>query len=225
MNFYYICILMTETLPLISTIFAFIYGIRHFFKKGTPFYLQSLTLAMGCHALGSLYHITVTIATELVLEGFNPSYLGHIGFFLFFITSSYGYMDRIIDDGSKALRKYKYIALLAPLFAILLFIPNLFVQDTMVSTKITYLIVWIPALASLYFNLKHALLPNIDYGFIKSIRPYNILSVCLGFAELLYLSAWNIYDPICMALSAILFSALTIATVFTAERGAKKWTA
>ena len=91
-----ICMWIAELVPLSATLFSFIYGLNHFFKKGTPMFLQSITMAMGCHALGSIYHMCQTLTTETVMEGFTPAYLGRIGFFLFLITASYGQLDRIV---------------------------------------------------------------------------------------------------------------------------------
>ena len=70
-----------------------------------------------------------------MFEGFSPAYLGKIGFFLFFIAASYGQMDRIVDDGSKKMRPSRYIALLAPIAAILLYISNATIEDFPTSTK------------------------------------------------------------------------------------------
>ena len=79
---------------------------------------------MGCHSLGSIYQLCLMLTNETVFEGFTPAYLGRIGFFLFFIAASYGQMDRIVDDGTPAMRPCRYLALLAPLCAALLYIPN-----------------------------------------------------------------------------------------------------
>ena len=35
------------------------FWIEIFFKRGRPLFLQSITMAMGCHSLGSIYHILV----------------------------------------------------------------------------------------------------------------------------------------------------------------------
>ena len=72
---------IAELVPLSATLFSFIYGVSKFFKKGKPLFLQSITMAMGSHALGSIYHLCQTLTTETVLEGFTPAYLGRIGLF------------------------------------------------------------------------------------------------------------------------------------------------
>ena len=215
---------IAELVPLGATLFSLVYGLRHFFKKGKPLFLQSITMAMGSHALGSIYHMCQSLTSENVVEGFTPAYLGHIGFFLFIITASYGQLDRIVDDGSPKMRKSRIIALLAPVLALLIYISNALPEDIAVSTKVVYALVWLPAMISVYFNLKHAIIPDLDFGFIKAIKPYNLLVLLLSFSELLCLTAWDYYYPVLLAVSSLVFGALCICTMVLARRGVKKWT-
>ncbi len=207
-----------------ATLFSFVYGLRRFFKKGKPLLLQTLTMAMGCHSLGSIYHMCRTVTNDALVEGFTPAYLGHIGFFLFILTASYGQLDRIVDDGSKENRPARLIALIAPVCAAHLFIPNAVLEDVTAATKVSYALVWIPAIFGVYFNLKHAIIPNLDFGFIKALKLYNILAVCLSFSELLCLTAWDYYDAVAMAVSSVIFGVLCVCTVFAGKRGVEKWT-
>ena len=215
---------IAELVPLSATLFSFIYGVNRFFKKGKPLFLQSITMAMGSHALGSIYHLCQTLTTETVLEGFTPAYLGRIGFFLFFLAASYGQMDRIVDDGSKKMQPARHIALIAGLCAILLYLPNGLMEDLPLSTKIAVLLVWLPAIFSVYYNFKHAIIPDFDFGFIKAIKPYNILAVCLGFAELLCLTAWNYLYNTQLVITSVIFAVLCVALMIAAKKGAEKWT-
>ena len=219
-----ICTWIAELVPLFTTLFSMIYGIRHFFKKGKPLCLQSATMAMASHALGSIYHLCQAMTSEELVEGFTPAYLGRIGFFLFIITASYGQLDRIVDDGSPAMRPARIIALIAPICAALLFIPNAMISDVPMATKVVYALVWIPATISVYFNLKHFIIPDLDFGFIKSIKPYNIFVLLLSFAELSCLTAWNYYYPIPLAISSIVFGVLCVSVMIAAKKGVEKWT-
>ena len=79
-----IWIWIAELLPLSATIFSFLFGLKQFFKRGKPLFLQSITMAMGCHSLGTVYHLCMTLTNKTAFEGFTPAYLGRIGFFLFF---------------------------------------------------------------------------------------------------------------------------------------------
>ncbi|MBR4956104.1 MAG: hypothetical protein IKY46_09390, partial [Clostridia bacterium] len=219
-----VCMWIAELLPLGATLFCFVYGVSRFFKKGKPLFLQSITMAMGSHALGSIYHLCQTLTTETVFEGFTPAYLGRIGFFLFFIAASYGQMDRIVDDGSAKIRPTRYIALTAPLCALLLYLPNGLMDDLPTATKVTYLLVWLPAIFSVYYNLKHAIIPDLDFGFIRAIKPYNILAVCLGFAELLCLTAWSYLSNTLLVITTVIFALLCVALMLAAKKGAERWT-
>ena len=215
---------IAELVPLSATLFSFIYGLTKFFKKGKPLFLQSITMAMGCHALGSIYHLCQTLATETVLEGFTPAYLGRIGFFLFLIAASYGQMDRIVDDGSEKIRSSRYLALIAPALAILLYIPNAIIIELPLRTKIAVLLVWLPAVFSVYYNLKHSIIPDLDFGFVKAIKPYNILATCLGFAELLCLTAWDYLYQTQLVITSFVFAILCVAMMRAAKKGAERWT-
>ena len=218
-----ICMWIAEVVPLSATLFSFIYGLRNFFKKGKPLFLQSITMAMGCHALGSIYHLCQTLTTEMVLEGFTPAYLGRIGFFLFFIVASYGQMDRIVDDGTPKVKPSRYIAIIAPVVAGLLFLPNAFMEDLPTNTKISVALVWLPAMVSVYYNLKHAIIPDCGFGFIKAIKPYNILAVALGISELCCLTAWDYLYNTPLLITSIVFAVVCVTTMFVAKQGADKW--
>lgn len=223
-NINLICAWIAELVPLSATLFSFIYGIRNFFKKGKPLFLQSITMAMGCHALGSIYHLCQTLTTKSVLEGFTPAYLGRIGFFLFLITASYGQLDRIVDDGSAKIKPARRIAIIAPVIAALLYIPNAFMEDLPTQTKISVLMVWLPALVSVYFNLKHAIIPDFDFGFIKAIKPYNLLALALSIAELCCLTAWDYFYNAPLVITSVIFAIICVSTMLVAKKGAEKWT-
>jgi hypothetical protein len=181
-------------------------------------------MAMASYALGSLYHLCQTLTRDEPVDLFTPAYLGRIGFFLFLITASYGQIDRIIDDRSPKMRPARFISLLAPVCAVILYIPNYILDDVPNATKISYALVWIPAIISVYFNLKHAIIPDFDFGFIKAIKPYNIFLLLLSFSELLCLTAWDYYYPVQIAITAITFGILCICTMVVARKGVEKWT-
>ena len=63
-----------------------------------------------------------------------------------------------------------------------------------------------------------------DLCFIKALKKYNVLALCLSFAELLCLTAWDYYYPLQIAISAIVFGALCICTMIAAKKGVEKWT-
>jgi hypothetical protein len=129
-----------------------------------------------------------------------------------------------VDDGTAKMRKARTIALIAPVCALLLYIPNAIIPDVPISTKISYALVWFPALFSTYFNMKHAIIPDLDFGFIKAIKPYNVFALCLAFSELLCLTVWDYFYSFWLVVTSILFGVISICTVIAARKGVEKWT-
>ena len=121
------------------------------------------------------------------------------------------------------MRPARLLAFLAPICAVLLYIPNAMIEDVPIATKVAYALVWIPACISVYFNCKHALIPDLDFGFIKALKAYNILALSLSFSELLCLTAWDYYYSVPLLASTVLFGVLCACTMFAAKKGVEKW--
>jgi hypothetical protein len=202
---------------------ALIYGIYMLIAKKLPFFFQLSVAAVACLLLGYVFDVCDYIVNDMLEEEYFIGYLGSIGSFLFLLTASVGYMDGIIDDGSPELKKHKYIALIAPALAAGLWIPNM-LSDTTMATKVVYSVLWLPAMCSSYFNLKHAIIPDLDFGFIKAIKPYNVFVLCLSFSELLSLTAWDYFNSIWIAVMSTVFGVLCVCTMISAKKGVKKWT-
>ena len=204
------------------SIVAIIYGLYTIISRKQPLFFQLSMAAVACLLLGYLFDICYYIIHGLVEEGYAIGYLGSIGSFFFLLTASIGYMDGIIDDGSPKIKKCRYIALIGPVLAIVLWIPNMF-ADISTPAKVVYSILWIPAIFSLYFNLKHAIVPDMGFGFVKAIRPFNIAAFSFSFLQLIHLTLWNYCDWITLLVSGTVFGASCILVIVLADRGVKKW--
>ena len=220
------CLWAADILPLLATLGTFIYGVKNFFKKGKAYYLQIVTMGMGCYAMGSFYHLCQSITTGDLADGFTAAYLGRIGFFLFLFTANYGQMDGLLDDRTPSLKKFRYIALIAPVTAALLYLPCFFAEMPY-STKISLSLLWIAAIFSSYFNFKHAIIDDLGYGFVKAIRPYNVCALILTFLELTLQVLWVYYDIdfilIVIMFVTVTFSVVSILTMVTLKRGVEAW--
>ena len=69
------CFFVADIVPFLASLGTFIYGVKHFFKKGKAYYLQIVTMAFGCYAIGSFYYLCQSITAEEVPEGFTAAYL------------------------------------------------------------------------------------------------------------------------------------------------------
>ena len=220
-----VCFFVADIVPFLASLGTFIYGVKHFFKKGKAYYLQIVTMAFGCYAMGSLYYLCQSITAEEVPEGFTAAYLGRIGFFLFLFTANFGQMDGLLDDRTHTFKKFRYLALLAPVAVALLYVPCI-LTDMLISTKISLVFMWLAAMCSSYYNFKHVIISDLGYGFVKAIRPYNICALILTFAELILHILWPNADDfgfVIIAVVSALFSVMCAVTMVALKRGVEKW--
>lgn len=220
-----ICFFVADIVPFLASLGTFIYGVKHFFKKGKAYYLQIVTMAFGCYAMGSLYYLCQSITAEEVPEGFTAAYLGRIGFFLFLFTANFGQMDGLLDDRTPAFKKFRCLALLAPVAVAMLYVPCI-LTDMLISTKISLVFMWFAAMCSSYYNFKHAIISDLGYGFVKAIRPYNICALILTFAELILHILWANADDfgfVIIAIVSALFSVMCAVTMVALKRGVEAW--
>ena len=207
----------------LMSIAALLYGLYTLISGKQPLFFQLSMAAVACLLLGYVFDICYYIVHGLLDEGYMIGYLGSIGSFFFLLTASVGYMDGIIDDGSPKIKKCRYIALVGPVLAIALWIPNM-IADVPLMTKVVYSILWISATLSSYFNLKHAIVPDMGFGFVKAIRPYNIVALSFTFLQLIHLTLWNYCGWLPLLVSGTVFGVSCILMIVMADRGVKKWT-
>ena len=143
---------------------------------------------------------------------------------MFFFSSNYGQIDSLVDDGSKKNRRYRLLALIAPLAVtgiyVLYYVRTGFGEDAAVRGVESAVI----AVAS-YYHLKHLIIPDVKYGIVRSIRKYNLLALIYAFlcmAEML-LSLFPL-PFICTAVLCVLFCLTLTVLIPVLEKGAKTWT-
>ena len=215
--------LITNAAISLLSMAGFIYGVIASIKKKQPLYFIMIVASLGTTAFSRLLEVIYMWITEQYFNGFHIGILGTIATFLFIFTANYGTMDTIGDGRSKSLRKYRIIALAAPFTVASLYVPIALSEANLV-TKISFGAIYIVMMASSYFNLKHLILPDVDYGIIKCIRGYNFLMLCysLLFAMERIALIYNQGILLCVIASLIAVDSLLIVPVL--KRGASKWT-
>ena len=211
-----------DAIVVIMCVFALAYGIFMMIKRKLPLYFKLSVATVACLMLGYIFDICDYLVHDYSSGGYVIGYLGSFGSFLFLLTASVGYMDGIMDDGSPQVKKCRYLACIAPLLAVMLLVPNMF-SDASAGAKIVYSVLWIPAIFSLYYNTKHAILPDMGFGFIKAIRPFNIAAISFTLLQLIHLTLWNFCGWIILLISGAFFGASCIAMIIAADWGVKKW--
>ena len=201
---------------------SFTYGVIRFFKKGKALYLQMIVGGLGCMMLGRLFQFVTLMTRGMLPEGFHIGALGIVGGFLFFLSANYGQMDKLLDDGARENRKFRLIPLLAPIVLAGLYASLFFIPATAGNRTIYGVMTAVIMFAS-YFNLKHLIFPDVEFGIIRNIRGYNLIALLLALlcvCEIVVLALnlqillWILYAAICV---------VSIAIVPILEKGVKKW--
>ena len=133
-------------------------------------------------------------------------------------------MDSLADDGSKALRKYRLIPLIAPIAALAIYVVFILFYDLPALPKIMGGVLTFFVMETTYFNLKHLILPDVDFGVIKCLKPYNLavlIYALICMAEMVSISRAN---EALIAVLGILTGLILPVIVILVERGIKKWT-
>ena len=202
---------------------SFTYGVARFFKKGKALYLQMIVGGLGCMMLGRAFQFVTLLTRGFLPSGFHIGLLGIAGSFVFFLSANYGQMDKLLDDGAKHNRKYRLLGLLAPLLMACIY-GLVFLFNTETESMIVYGVMTAIIMFSSYFNLKHFIFPDVEFGIIRSIRGYNLIALFLGVLSVgeTILLLWGKLIPLLILHVAI--CAVSIAIVPILEKGIKKWT-
>ena len=202
---------------------SFTYGVVRFFKKGKALYLQMIVGGLGCMMLGRAFQVVTLLTRGMLPEGFHIGTLGIVGGFLFFLSANYGQMDKLLDDGAVENRKYRLLGLLAPLTLLgiysFVFLFRIETESIIVNAVMTAIIMF-----ASYFNLKHFIFPDVEFGIIRSIRGYNLIALLLAVLSVgeIILVLWSRMVPLLILYVAI--CVVSVAIVPILEKGAKKWT-
>ena len=200
-----------------------IYGGLQFFRPRKALYAQMITLSLGCITFGRLFNIVRLLTGGNLTDHFQLGFLGLIGGLMFFFSANYGTIDSLLDDGSKEFTKYRLIALAAPAAAVVMYVVLFILSDVSDLWKILGAVLTLFVMAASYFNLKHLIYPDVDFGVVKCLRPYNLLALIYSvsiFAECVALSRNNeVMTLICCCVTGI----VTAAIIPSVVRGFAKW--
>ena len=215
---------ISELVALGGIITALIIGRKAWMTPKGAWFPKFVAAGLGCMALGCLHDTVYLLVTGHYADDICIGQFGVIGCFLFLISASYGQLDGLFDDRSRENRKYRLLALLAPVAMTLIFIPSLRTDQLSLVMKAVHFIGWIPMIVASYFNFKHAILPDGGFAFVKAVRPYNITATIFSFSEILYLTMYNLEKPQMVVICAGLEAISACYMMFFAKRGAEQWT-
>ena len=208
----------------IAALIGFVYSLVKFFKPKQAMYKIMVGCALGCMFIERLYGIVQFFTVGDVPFGFQVGTFGTIGCYLFLFSANYGAMDSLVDDGSPELKKYRRIALIAPLITLLAAIGILFTRVSP-GRNITCAIEGLFIGAAAYYSLKHLIIPTKYCDFLTGMRPFHILSLLMAagstFENVIWCEEVDSQLVWCVAYAMILVPLLTLAPAL--ERGTKQW--
>ena len=219
--------LTANIIGFVCSLFGFIFGGIKFFRPRQALYAQMITLALGCSAFGRLFYIVRLLTSGFITGSVQLGFFGIVGSFMFFFSSNFGTLDSLLDDRSKEFRKYRLISFIAPAVMIVLYLwlyiglfaaANIQTMWKILGGVLTFFMV-----QSSYFNLKHLIFPDVDFGVVKCLRLYNLLVLIYTLAVFGECVGLSRYAPELTLVCCIISGITAAAMIPSIVRGLKKW--
>ncbi len=215
--------MVMNLLIFICSMFGTVYGLTEFFKKKKALYLKLVTCGVMSLMFSSLYQVIYLITQGALNKGFHIGILGIIGSFMFLFSANFGQMDSLVDDKTKAFRKTRIISLAAPLLIMLIYL-FFFMNVQSTELKAVYGVVTFFIIQCAYYNFKHIIIYDVDFGIVKCLRKYNVLALIYAIMSLLepiglYLDMKPVYIASCVVTAIVAAAILPVL-----KGGVEKWT-
>ncbi len=203
---------------------ALTYGISAFFIRKAPSYFKFLVCAVGCYTLSEFVWLAYYFCYEERPDILGVFSLGYFGCYLFILAAGCGVWNAIVDDGKKAYRKYRIIALSAPVvFSVAAILCYRITTGLTRIQIIAYLLMVVPKIISSYYNLKHLILPENGIGLLKGTRVCNLMALAL-YAGDGVCTYYTIVESATGVFVTMFFMPLCLLTMMIAgKRGYRKW--
>ena len=167
----------------IISLAALCYGINACTRHKQPLFFKIILYGVVSYFFGALFSASYMLVYRIQPAGFHVGYFGHVGMYFFLLSSYYGAMDRLADSGEKNFYIYRFSALAAPLV-----LGGLVLYSCLkagLSSSLPLILFVLPMGLTLYFALKHLILPDVELGIIKVMRPYNACVILFCVAEVI----------------------------------------
>ena len=188
-------------------------------RRKQPLFFKILLFGCASYLLGAAFEACWVLVYQIPPKGFHVGCLGYMGAYFFLLSAYFGAIDRLADGGEPVYRPYRLSSLLAPLA--LIFVTGWSVAQYGWAACVPLLLLAIPVGLTLYFALKHLILPDVELGIIRVMRPYNacviLLCLCETVSRLPQCPPWAKTGAGCAV------CLLLVALLPVAERGVRKW--
>lgn len=207
-------------MELAVSLLCVLYGALSCVRRKQPLFFKILLYAMASYLLGTLFTAGFVLVYGNEPQGFHVGFLGRTGFYFFLLSSYYGAIDRLADGGEPRYRSCRLLSAAGPVLILVLLVCS--IRQSGLKASVSLLIPAVPMGLTLYFALKHLILPDVDLGIIQVMRPYNacVTAFCAvqACARAPVFSGTQVHTGL-LFVSCILMLAL----LPMAEMGVRKW--
>lgn len=220
--------LISKNLMMLSDVLllaASVYGIRTFLIKNSPLYFKILTLATLCYANVSIFRMLYYLCFSENFQGLGITFLGYFGCYLFLFSANFGQYDSFIDDRTDFFKKYRNVSFVAPIIILILLIAYLITNadEAITLANIVTFVGYVPAIIASYYNLKHSLIPDMDFEFIKWVRRANICALFIEVFDVLRILTSNLFENVIGAMLSVAIAVAFLMMLIFAQRSRKTW--
>ena len=207
-------------LQLASALACVLYGGWACIRRKQPLFFKLLLYAMASYLLGTLFTASYALVYGHAPSGFHVGILGYMGTYFFLLSSYYGAINRLADGGGARYRGYRLVSAAGPVLVLALLIRS--VRTAGAGACLVFAILCVPIAPTLYFSMKHLILPDVDLGIIRVMRPYNACVILFCMVQVLAQA------PVCSgssfrAVMSVLSAVLLMTLLPMAEMGVRKW--
>ena len=203
----------------IAALLAVGLGIFFCARKKQPLFFKILLFGCASFLLGSIFEGCWALVYREMPTGFHIGYLGYMGAYFFFLSAHYGAINRLADGGEKEYRPYRAVALIGPVITAAVTVWSVWTRG--VLPQLPMLLLAVPIAMELYFAVKHLLLPDVEMGIIKVMRPYNVCVILLCLSQLI--SEMTGLGDMVRMIAGCAVSLILIVLLPVAETGVQKW--
>ena len=202
---------------LIGSLIASVYGACTCFRKKTPLFYKIVFFSTVTCLIGNIYTVLYNHLWQSAEVGFHIGYLGYVGMFFFLHSSYYGALDHLADGGQSEFTRFRVTA---GVVAIAFFIGAALLIYFGNKAYWMYIVV-IPMSFTVYFAMKHLIIPDVDMGIIRVMRTYNALTI--GLCVCMMLRILSTPGSTLETLSSICAGVLLAICLPAARNGVRKW--
>ena len=215
--------MLTDIIICIACMISTIYGFVSILITKKGLYIKMVVLAIACMMISRINIVIQYLTNGTELQGYHVGLLGVIGCFLFLLSSNYGEMDRLVDDGSSEYTKYRLLSWIAPIVLLTIYSQVFLSNGSHSRTAICTVAMLFLAIAA-RFHFKHLIFPDVDYGIIRCIRGYNVVALVLCLATTLMMMADVLENSVIFFVAGIVMALCCLIMLPLLQKEVAKWT-